>query len=240
MDILLNELSLNGQFTSIDNFIDEGLPPIVSILKEVDSSNDLLYKKRDFYSSMVTPNTNLYDVVVGTHSRTYDQVRRAKRQLSALMDDPYWEDNPNQSLNDSYVYLHDKISGSSIAEACERDKVIISFACNEYSSKELDIVKNEENIIIDNLFDNGHYNDLLKAREIVIPFSLKNSIRFSKTSRINQGQIVYKELSTNRYWCLDNLHKNHYEVFDSTNNHIGIADLNGHIDTSKKVNGRKL
>lgn len=240
MDILLNELSLNGQFSSIDNFIEEGLPPIQSILKVVDRSKDLLLKKREFYASLVTPKTTLHEILVGTHSRTYDQIRRAKRQLSALMDNPYWEDSAKQTMNDSYVYLHSNISGSSIAEACERDKVIISFTCSEYSSKELDIVKNEENIIIDNLFDNGHYDNLLKNRGIVIPFSLKNSIRFSKTSSINQGQIVYKEFNTNRFWCLDNLHKNHYEVFDSTNNHIGTADLDGNIDTSKKVKGRKL
>jgi predicted ATPase len=52
--------------------------------------------------------------------------------------------------------------------------------------------------------------------------------------------IVYKEISTNRYWYLDNLHKDHYEVFNAMGEHIGVANLQGEIDTSKREKGRRI
>ena len=48
------------------------------------------------------------------------------------------------------------------------------------------------------------------------------------------------EINTGYYWYLDNQHKNHYEVFDRSKKHIGTANMDGDIDTAKKVNGRTL
>ena len=31
-----------------------------------------------------------------------------------------------------------------------------------------------------------------------------------------------------------------YEVFDNTGNHIGLADLQGNIDPTKKIDGRTI
>jgi hypothetical protein len=73
-----------------------------------------------------------------------------------------------------------------------------------------------------------------------LKFSLKDKTRFSKTSEVKDGKSVYKEIATDRYWYLDNFHKNHYEVFNSTRHHIGVADLDGILDTSKKVEGRRF
>jgi hypothetical protein len=40
---------------------------------------------------------------------------------------------------------------------------------------------------------------------------------------------------------LDNFHKNHLEVFDSTGkNHLGIADLEANIDETKKDPSRSI
>jgi hypothetical protein len=65
-------------------------------------------------------------------------------------------------------------------------------------------------------------------------FSLFDKNRFTKTNFIEQGQRVFQENKTKYYWYLDNLHKNHYEVFDNTGKHFGESDLNGQIDNSKK------
>jgi len=71
-------------------------------------------------------------------------------------------------------------------------------------------------------------------------FSLLNRQRFSRTHLVEQGKTVYKEVSTSRYWYLDNLHKDHYEVFNAQGEHIGIANLQGEIDYSKKEKGRRI
>lgn len=71
-------------------------------------------------------------------------------------------------------------------------------------------------------------------------FSLLNRQRFSRTHLVEQGKTVSKEVSTGRYWYLDNLHKDHYEVFNDQGEHIGIANLEGEIDDSKKEKGRRI
>ncbi len=69
---------------------------------------------------------------------------------------------------------------------------------------------------------------------------LIDKAKFYPTSYKVQGARVYQELSTKYYWYLDNFHKNHYEVFSKDGKHLGVADLDGTLDTSKKVNGRLI
>ncbi|GAA6623063.1 hypothetical protein [Scytonema sp. NUACC26] len=66
---------------------------------------------------------------------------------------------------------------------------------------------------------------------------LLNVKRFKKTSFRYDGRFIYCELTTGRYWYIDNLHYGkaaHLEVFDKTGKqHLGEADLEGNIDYSK-------
>ncbi len=52
----------------------------------------------------------------------------------------------------------------------------------------------------------------------------KNNKNLSKTNVLNQWQAVYKDNKTWKYYSLDNLHKNHLEVFDKKGNHLWRAD----------------
>jgi hypothetical protein len=61
--------------------------------------------------------------------------------------------------------------------------------------------------------------------------------RFQKTPRKYDARCIYCELTTGRYWYVDNLHFGqaaHLEVFDKRGFHIGESDLHGNVDTSKK------
>lgn len=71
-------------------------------------------------------------------------------------------------------------------------------------------------------------------------FTLLNRTQFIRTSMVQQGKPVFEEIKTGNYWYLDNFHKNEYEVFDNQRSHIGVADLNGSVDLTKKVNGRSF
>lgn len=71
-------------------------------------------------------------------------------------------------------------------------------------------------------------------------FSLLNRTRFKRTNMIQQGKVVFEEIETGNYWYLDNFHKDEYEVFDHQHEHIGVADLEGILDKTKKVNGRQF
>ncbi len=74
--------------------------------------------------------------------------------------------------------------------------------------------------------------------------------KVSKTSKKYQGQTVYKvdkkvdnpHLKKGDQFYLDNLHKDHIEVFDKQGNFRAVLDLDGNIniDKTKKALGRKL
>lgn len=87
----------------------------------------------------------------------------------------------------------------------------------------------------------GSYADIVNygvERGLVKSFSLEDKKKFQKTNvPPQQGQSVYKEIGTGYYWYLDNFHKDHYEVFDSTGkHHLYEADLNGdRIPNSKDL-----
>lgn len=245
MDILLNELSLSGQYASREEFVEKILLSLIRVLEEIREQDypTLVYKNEKFYLSKVTSTDTIHDILVGDLSRQYPSIKKYKRiLLSNLFGEPYWEKTRRHKSDDVYKYKEENICNHSVAEACERDRIIISFQGNRlFSEQQLTILKNETELVtLDNLFDAGHYTAVLEKRNIIRPFSLEDKTRFEKQSRVVQGKSVYKEIATGYYWYLDNLHKDHYEVYDGNGGHIGTANMDGDIDRTKKVKGRTL
>ena len=240
MEILINELSLHGQFATIDEFVNIAVKPLLSLLQQYDPERDVILKKYDLWSANVTATATLQQVFKGSYSRTNDEIRRSKAQLANLIDNPFWEDTRKHNAPDTYQYNTSNVFDTSLAESCERDRIVMSFVSSQFNFTTLIVKKNSTDISIDNLINHNHLFALVRARGLVVDFSLSDTSRFKKTKFERQGQLVYKELTTKCFWYLDNLHRNHYEVFDSNENHLGEADLNGNIDISKRENGRKL
>ncbi len=71
-------------------------------------------------------------------------------------------------------------------------------------------------------------------------FSLLDRRSFTRTNFIQQGQTAFRENSTGNLWYLDNLHKNHYEVFNSIKQHLGKATLEGELIANSAVDGRTM
>lgn len=80
--------------------------------------------------------------------------------------------------------------------------------------------------------------ELWLATHQIKSFSLLDKNIFRRTSEVQQGKPVFEEIATGRYWYLDNFHKNEYEVFNSERKHIGVANLEGMLDESKKKKNR--
>jgi hypothetical protein len=167
MEILINELSLSGQFASPEQFVNEALPPLLAVLKEVDSTRDLLLKKYDLFSARIDTGTSIYDIIAGPTSRLYDEIRKFKSQLAALFENPYWEDSRKHSTDCTYIYNDNNVCNYSIAEACERDKVIISFVHPDFSMTQLSVIRNDTEIKVDNFFNKGHYTETAWKKEII-------------------------------------------------------------------------
>lgn len=71
-------------------------------------------------------------------------------------------------------------------------------------------------------------------------FSLFDKTRFQRTGRVYHAKPVFQEIATRDYWYLDNLHRDEYEVFNSSRNHIGTATLEGQMNPNSSVKGRVL
>jgi hypothetical protein len=191
VEILINELSLSGQFASADHFINDALHPLTALLNEIDYTKDLLYKRYDFYNSLVTAKISIHHILMGAISRQYDEVRKFKSQLAGLFENPYWEDDPRHSTDSVYLFNGNDVSGQSIAEACERDKIVVSFMHPDFASLQLLILKEQAKIELDNLFEKGHYTEAAWKRGVLTCEDY--CTRKFSTGKLNFSKIDKKE-----------------------------------------------
>ena len=180
LQILFNELSLTGQFSDQDAFVKNGLLPFVGVLKEMQLFTTHLLKKGDVWDNKITPSNTLYSFLINKAFRTSDEVRRLKSAIADLTKEPFWDTDSKQ--NPDFTYFLDGVDidiwGSSPAEACERDNVVVSFVASSASSDPLNIMRNESNVPLLNLTCSGRLTEYLWANN-TISFELYLKSRFS-------------------------------------------------------------
>lgn len=164
MDILINELSLDGQYSTVNEFLSEGLSAFINVLDEISVTNHILLKKYDFYNTKITKDIILYDILKGDISREYDQIRRFKRKLTMFFEEPFWENDKKHSDDDTYLFDNVKINDSSLAESCERDRVVVSFLHGKFKILKIPVLKNQDEVEVDNLYDRFHFLELRQSR----------------------------------------------------------------------------
>ena len=180
MQILFNELSLTGQFSDSDAFVTEGLLPFIGALKEMQGfSMVLLLKKSDAWRSMVTPTATLHSFLTTPPLRKTDEIRRLKSAISALSKEPFWDFDSKQDPDSTYLFDGLDIWGSSPAEACERDQILISFVSSHTSMDPLTLIRNGAPVPLLNLTCSGKLMEFLWANN-QIAFELYLKARFSK------------------------------------------------------------
>ena len=181
-----------------------------------------------------------------------------------------WDSEQVHSHEDKFFYLSSdedvhNVSNTSIAEVTERklqnpnnNYLLVNFINSIFCVKHfqhpdirecfsIPIVKNNSEkfpVKLDCLDNKSAIENWLREKQILkdpeLKGILKNIKRFRKIPREGEPN-RYFEISTKRYWYLDELHRNHFEVFDSTGkNHLGIADLEGNIDETKKDPSRSI
>lgn len=76
----------------------------------------------------------------------------------------------------------------------------------------------------------------------LIRFSLMEESVFRKDSVLSKREktFVGVEIANGRIWYLDQLHKDHYEVFDRNRHHLGEASLEGELIPGTAVRGRTI
>jgi hypothetical protein len=167
MEILFNELSLHGQFTNIENFVKVELIGLITLLKKLEHFSVQLLKKSTAWNCLITEHYTLHNLLTSKEFRSNDEITRFKSAIANLTREPFWDNNSLQDPRGIYVLGTKNISGSSVAEACERDKSIISFINSEFSFNPMVVLKNEIEITLVNLVDSSQLIQLLWQKKLI-------------------------------------------------------------------------
>ena len=166
MEVLINELSLHGQFNDEDHFEEYGLIPFAAVLKELKNNNAAVFKTYDLYSYNITTTLSMHNYLTAHTSRLSDLTKRLKSLLTAfVLDEPYWENTQKHSSESNYLLETENVVGFSLAEACARDKVVMSFKSEDFKENKILIkIDNSEEIVLDNLIEKGDCNEVNRER----------------------------------------------------------------------------
>lgn len=166
MDILLNELSLDGQFTDTNAFLDN-LKNLLYTIKLMEQLKFNLLKDHSFFNSQVTNSEKFIEIAQSRDSR----VRKLKSFLLKLSNNPpFWNTEQKHNCSDnSYIFNSNNVCETSLAESCERDKFILSFKHNEYLKDNLLVKKNTNEINLYNILDKNLFLDYIFDLGTLLP-----------------------------------------------------------------------
>ncbi len=250
MEIFINELSLEGQFYSDADFLKAAkeFASIFSLISERKINafrNELVFLNRELIKN---------EVFQASFEKIKDKgFKEAFRNIIFNKTNPQdWKPEQIHSSDDIFEckLLKDSfVTSTSLAEVAERNlqklavrRVLVNFSNSSFAQSQIiTILKNEAQQIdigcIDTKIDFENWIGIIQTPADQF---LRNTARFRRTGRVYDGKPIYEEIATRYYWYLDNFHKNEFEVFDNQGKHIGVADLQGVIDYSQQVEGRRI
>jgi hypothetical protein len=203
MNPILNELSLEGQYSDVDKIVELGLKPLLKILKLVQQFDFELQKKTDLWQRRVTLNQTLHDLIKVRH---FSAGQKFKLLLHRITNDPpFWDTNPEQSANDQYFSGMIDVSGTSVAEACARKSNLLSFSDSNFSSCQIEVIKNKSEIL--------KLNNFVDVESFLNWLYQKGEISFSQ---FITGKFVGSRLEFSRLlpeYGFDSLHNSEYQSF---------------------------
>ncbi len=138
MDIILNEKSLDGQFTyeMFCEYMKQEVIPSLKLLEEYDCS---VYKEYSTYKRKITKQYSLADIL---KMQGDPVVNKFKVYLHKLSDSkPYWNDSAATCEDVQYVCTIGEIP-NCITETCERDGILFSFLHSAYGEMYLELLRN--------------------------------------------------------------------------------------------------
>jgi len=191
-----------------------------------------------------------------------------KRMIFDRQNPINWQTEQKHSAEEIFTFNEDIVTETSMAELAERkllDKKLNGAILNFINSslpngKPALVLKNEEEEAFLDSFDESEAFE--QWLEKILPSAsteyssdsteppkdkqtvLRDDVfRFIRTKARFQGRRIYQELTTGRFWYVDNEHAGgsaHLEVFDKRKNHIGEASLEGDLRPGTRVKGRNI
>ncbi len=214
MDIIINELSLIGQFQKKDDFV-ANITKLLPIFNIIDKQGFGLLKEHAFFDSKITDIETLSSILKSKNSN----IRKIKSLLLKLArNPPYWNDSRRHNCDsDTYSFNGNNICDTSLAEASQRDKIILSFEHVDYINQELTIKKNDVNQAIFNIVKKDTFLEKLYQDKLISALKFccfkfkKSNINFETLEKkfgfsgLNQEQtrnfISSFDVFTSMTWC---------------------------------------
>ena len=154
MEILINELSLSGQFISVEDFINKSLTKFVKIYILLDRQNIYPLKNYNFYNSNITQNLTFSFLLKLKDVNSFSsEIRKFKIIADKCIAEPYWENDLKQDPNEVFKWKDEVVSNTSLAEAYVRDASLISFIPSPFDSNSIEILKNDVSKKLFNFYD---------------------------------------------------------------------------------------
>lgn len=140
MDIVLNEKSLDGQFT-YENFCDYMKQEIIPCLRLLEENSCVIYKEYGTYSRKITSSSCFTDFLKINGDPIVSEFKIYLHKL--LSSEPYWNDSILTYKDATYICSIKEIP-NCITETYERKGILLSFTHKDFNEPFLELIKNGE------------------------------------------------------------------------------------------------
>ena len=242
MEFFINELSLHGQFYTNEAFADS-VKTFLAVIDRIGSEikENKLYKDSLFVKQTAIKNEHFLASLNRIKNPNISEV--FIRLIFNTVKPKDWREEQIHDKETIYRcpdFNDTIVTDTSVAESAERkianpetEKILINFTSSQFekrSGSKIPVIKEVQPLVNIGVPCIEKKEQLLQfiVSEPLIRYLL-NPEQFRKTTLIVQGCSVYEEIKTRQFWYLDNLHKNHFEIFDRNKMHLGEADLEGRL-----------
>lgn len=223
MDAFINEESLCNQYETIDDFLEKSEPLFKCLNYIVRKQKEVIeiYKHSDLFSKEIVNGMKFYELKTLPYN---DKITKMKSILLSITDNPpYWDyqyEEIKQNFNEKYLFEQKDVGGTSIAEAVERNGILINFFNEMYNDKILQISIKTEKKELKSIYTYKYFLKELLDRKII---TMDEFVQVAyKNTRLDFSEFEVKYGFSNfekeeKQECI--------EAFDRFANHIVWGDI---------------
>lgn len=149
MELILNELSFEGQFRSNDDFADYFQKVLAPLLDIIIENKIPLLKKADIYNHKIVDDKTLEDLLRVGGDPVITSLRT--RIVSLAYSHPYWDNEMMSCVGVDYDYPAIAKEPNCFTEVIERRGKLISLQHSTYNADEILCKRNNEQVVIRNI-----------------------------------------------------------------------------------------
>lgn len=202
MEIIINDFSLDGQFSDDEEFVDSLYASTLPMLNTLQNIDATILRSYYSYESRVTKDKTLNDLLI---KRGNPEITKLKGQLQQLFfEEPYWEDSL-KSVEEIYDCVFTTLkSRFCLAEALERNIPVLSFEHEKFKESSIEINKNTERKFIKNLLNKEVMLQVFRESKLITQLKfliLKYSLQDS--FGLKEGKNYFEQLVESANLTLD-------------------------------------